>query len=60
MNQDVPFMQLLNESEELAIFATDTIIELLEFKWDNYGLTFHKIGCFMQIFYVTMLFIYNN
>lgn len=60
VNTDVPFMQLLNESEELEIFGTDTITELLHFKWQEYGLTFHKIGCLMQIFYVIMMFVYIN
>lgn len=40
-------MQLISESEELDIFNTETIQQLLDFKWDEYGLTFHKIGCLM-------------
>ena len=53
-------MRLLNESDELMIFATDTIMQLIQFKWDEYAYTFHKIGCVMQIFYIVMMFIYIN
>lgn len=60
VNPDVGFMQLLNESPELEIFATETITQLLDFKWREYALTFHKIGCLMQIFYVIMMFVYIN
>lgn len=51
-------MKLLNESDELAIFSTDTITQLLDFKWAEYGLTFHKVGCFMQIIYIITICIY--
>lgn len=60
VNTTVGFMQLLNESDELEIFATETITQLLDFKWEEYALTFHKIGCLMQIFYVIMMFVYIN
>jgi hypothetical protein len=34
MNQDVPFMKIVSASEELDIFNTVALSDLIEFKWD--------------------------
>ena len=59
-NTDVNFMGLLNESEELEIYDTTTIQELIEFKWERYARTHHVVGCFMHILYICTLVVYIN
>lgn len=60
INEDVGLMGLLNGTEELEIFDTKSVQELIEFKWDSYALTHHLIGCFLHFFYLIILMIYIN
>jgi len=53
-------MGLLNATEELDIFGTKSVQELITFKWDSYALSHHLIGCFLHFFYLIILMIYIN
>lgn len=53
-------MGLLNGTEELSIFDTQSVQQLIEFKWDSYGLNHHLIGCGLHFFYLIILMIYIN
>jgi hypothetical protein len=53
-------MGLLNGTDELDIFDTIAVQELIEFKWDSYALTHHLVGCFFHFFYLAILIIYIN
>jgi hypothetical protein len=60
LNSDVNFMGLLNETEELVIYETQTIQELIQFKWDKYARRHHIFGCMMHLFYIFTLVLYIN
>ena len=60
LNSDVNFMGLLNETEELEIYETQTIQELIQFKWDKYARKHHIFGCMMHLFYIFTLVLYIN
>lgn len=60
INSDVDLMGLLNKTEELTIFDTKSVQELIEFKWDSYALSHHLVGCFLHFFYLIILMIYIN
>ena len=53
-------MGLLNGTDELDIFDTIAVQELISFKWDSYALTHHLVGCFFHFFYLAILIIYIN
>ena len=59
-NEDVGLMGLLNGTEELSIFDTQSVQQLIEFKWDSYALNHHLIGCGLHFFYLIILMIYIN
>lgn len=51
-------MQYLSETEELELFETRPIMELIEYKWDRFAYKFHSFGCIMHIIYMLTLTIY--
>jgi len=58
VNSDCNLMGLINETEELEIFESGTIQQLIEFKWDQYARKHHIFGCVMHLFYILMLIVY--
>ena len=61
MNEDVGFMGLLSEQEEeLEIFETVSIQQLIQFKWEMYARRHHLLGCIMHLVYVQCLINYTN
>ena len=57
-NEGTFLMELWVEAEELEIFSSETVIDLLEFKWAEFGRNFHLFGCVMHFMYMTLLFVY--
>lgn len=51
-------MQAISESEELSIFTTDLIKDLVDYKWDNYARFQHFIGASIHLCYVYVLSAY--
>ena len=43
-NEDVTFCDDCANSDELEIFMTPSLQDLLEFKWSEYGKTWHTGG----------------
>jgi len=41
------------------MFEADSIQDLITFKWDQYGLKFHLVGCIIHLIYMVILFIYT-
>lgn len=67
INQDSDLMSIIATSEELEIFNCPSLQNLIQFKWDEYGMRHHLIGCLMQllqicilIFYVDYIYINNQ
>jgi hypothetical protein len=59
-NNDINLLDECANSEELAIFETDTLKDLIEFKWSQYGYRFHLGGFLIHAVYVIMLFVYTD
>lgn len=59
-NNDINLLDECANSEELAIFETDTLKDLIEFKWNQYGYRFHLGGFLIHAVYVIMLFVYTD
>jgi|TARA_B110001450_G_scaffold255281_1_gene282438 hypothetical protein len=59
-NSDINLLEECANSEELSIFETDTLKDLIEFKWNQYGYLFHLGGFLIHAVYVLMLFVYTD
>ena len=51
-------MGLCESTEELDIFETESLKEMIDFKWENYARKFHLFGCFMHFTYVFTMSIF--
>lgn len=51
-------MQNCCESDELELFNSEAIKNILDFKWQEYARGFHLIGCTMHFGYMFLLFFY--
>ena len=58
--EGVSFLSLCAASDELELFETETLDELITFKWDTYARSFMLIGCFFHFCYLTIMIIYVN
>lgn len=60
-------MKIISLSEELEIFNTESLSDLIDFKWNQFGMRHHLVGCLMHmcqicilIFYVDFIYINNR
>jgi len=53
-------MSLAEETEEMGIFDTPAIIDIIEYRWDYYAMSFHLKGLFMNTLYIVSFILYVN
>mgnify|MGYP001005537399 CR=1 FL=1 len=60
-------MRIISQSDELEIFNTLALRDLIDFKWNQFGMRHHLVGCMMHmcqigilIFYVIFIYINNR
>ena len=58
VNEGMSLMNLCGDADELNIFDTESLNQVIKFKWDSYGKSHHFLGCFMHFFYTLILIIY--
>lgn len=59
MNSDVNLMGIFNEScDELSIYETDLIKELITYKWNTYAFGHHIKGCLYHLYHMFTLILY--
>jgi len=46
------------DSDELELFETDQIIDVITFKWEKYAKKLHMVSGFAHFSYVTILMFY--
>jgi len=51
------FLKEANECEELGIFDTDAMKDLIEFKWSEFSFNFHMSYFSFHCFYIVTLFL---
>ena len=56
--EGVSLSNLFIDSDELEIFDTPCIQEVIQYKWDTYGMRFHIFGFIMHLVYVVIINIY--
>ena len=58
MNPNVSLMNQFSETDELKIFDTDILQQMIKFKWEKYGMRHHLFGCVMHLFYTFIFTVY--
>ena len=58
INENIDFMGLCEDSDQLDIFETESIKELIQYKWNNFGRKFHMFGCLMHFVYMATISLY--
>lgn len=66
-DQDLGLMEMISDTEQLEIFKTKVVEDMIMFKWDHYGkyvhytgLTFHTIYSLLLCFYVDQIYLKSN
>lgn len=59
-NEDVNILGCMCEGDEIEIFNTDCVKDVIEFKWGAYGFNFHLFGLIYHMAYMVILFLYTN
>lgn len=59
-NFEESLMNMCADSDELEVFCSNAICDVINFKWAEFALSIHKVGCFFHFFYMTILIIYIN
>ena len=66
VNQEMQFMGIVAKMEELDVFNTKAMTDVIDFKWDSYGMRAHLVGCIMHlaqigilVFYIDFIYINN-
>lgn len=54
-NLDMSFQSLLSDTEELEIFQTQPVQDVINYQWDTYGRRFHYMPFFFHLYYVFIL-----
>lgn len=58
--EDGPLMTAVANSDELGIFKTDMIMDMIDYKWTTFAKRQHLIGGFIHVVYVVVLILYIN
>lgn len=53
-------MALISESDEIELFDSQQIIDVISFKWECYGRDHHIFGSLMHFMYVLLFVLYVN
>ena len=56
--EKISLLKKCTESSELDLFVTKSLTDVLDFKWNQYAIKFHLIGCLMHFGYMFLLFVY--
>jgi maltodextrin utilization protein YvdJ len=59
-NEDGTLMEAIANSEELEIFDTDAVKDLIDYKWQAYANQIHMFGFLFHVGYVFEIFVYLN
>ena len=60
MNEEESILCLLAESDELSLFETENLEQLITFKWQAFARKFHTVGCIAHFSYLLIMMIYVN
>ena len=58
--KDNSLMDALANTEEIEIYELDSVKDMLDFKWEKFARTTHKIGFYFHMTYILVLLFYIN
>ena len=47
-----------NDTDEFDLFDLEAVTEIIQYKWNKYGMRFHLFGFFVHCYYAIMINIY--
>ena len=53
-------MDVLSNTEELEVFATKVVVDVIDFSWDSFGKHLHYLGACLHLTYVILFWNYVN
>lgn len=53
-------IQSVGETEELTVFDSKALLDLIDFKWNVYAKYVHQVGLFSHLSYVIVFIIFVN
>jgi hypothetical protein len=53
-------MHVLSQSDELEIFETDLVADIVDYKWNTYAYKIHSMAAIVHLSYVLVLIYYCN
>jgi len=56
--EDGEIIDAVAQSDEYAIFKTDCVMDMIDFKWDMFAAKMHYVGMVVHIVYCVYLLIY--
>ena len=59
-NEDVNILAICAESDEIEMFETESLQDLIEFKWNAFARNWHMFGFTIHFVYIFFLFSYTN
>jgi hypothetical protein len=60
LNDDVQWMRLIENSEEIDIYNTEAIKPLIDFKWNQFGKRHHVYSIIVHFIHVLFVIFYVN
>jgi hypothetical protein len=58
MNEHIQLMDLFTNSDEIDVFLSETVNQIIMFKWKHFAFKFHMIGLCVHFYFMTVLFVY--
>ena len=56
--EDGKLIDAISKSEEMDIFVTDLVIDLIEFRWHRFARNVHLFGFYCHVSYIFCLFVF--
>lgn len=53
-------MEIISETEEMEIFGSKCLQDLITFQWNTYARWIHYLGALVHLLYVVVFFLYVN
>ena len=50
--REMDLIKILEETENLSVFVQTSVLDLIEFKWNSYAMSWHLVGLIMHFIYM--------
>jgi len=60
VNEGFSFLKDCIGGDEIEVFSIANMQDLIEFKWTSFALSFHTLGFYLHLFYISVLTVYTH